>query len=156
MKSPLRPRLVNDPFRAEAMRQVRNECRSYMTRDQSRIGPIRQLIWFFLRYLPRMLRGEFLAWVYLAGGQPVGYGIIRKQGGRYWVTGGVKEAERGLGYGQKIFEDLIRKNRGADTYLDVLGSNYRARALYAKLGFKIVPRHAASPARDILVMVKNA
>jgi len=114
------------------MAQIRNECREFMTRDPRPISPIRQLEWFETEYLPedKPVRG-YLA---MLGETPIGFGLIRLEDHKLWVTGGLKRLYRGKGYGRQLFT-LLTEGHAVPVYLEVLIRNTVARNLYASLGF---------------------
>lgn len=131
---------ANEAF---TMMDIRNECRLFMTHNTDEILPEQQAEWYRNTYLPARERGEVFGYiVYAEEEQPIGYGLISKRDGRWWVSGGLSEAARGKGAGfflfdlmtQMIHEDL----RSEEAWLDVLNSNEHAKALYEKLGYTAV------------------
>ena len=120
---------------AQIMRGIRNQCRDYMTNDTSYIGFFRQARWWY------KVKSDPDWWLYLLwyNGSPIGYGIIRKKGLLYWVTGGIIEQSRGHGFGRKLFEFLSQvASNGHSAYLEVLKTNERAYALYKSLGYRVI------------------
>lgn len=122
---------------ALAMRKIRNDCREYMTHDQSFIGIRRQIRWFYDRYMPERERGRWRAWIFRYDGKPVGFGLIRLIGDNWWLTGGLLYDWRGRGLGEWIFSHLIDMS-GHNVYIDVLTTNHRALELYDRMGFRPV------------------
>lgn len=119
---------------ALTMRPIRNSCRSFMTRDQSEIGVLRQVWWWLTRdptVAPFLLDET---------GHAVGYGIILTKGHKGWLTGGLLPDARGRGLGKALFQGLCRQAKKADLQpmLEVLKSNPRAEHLYCSLGFKTI------------------
>ena len=151
----LRP--IQDALDIEAMRLCRNACREYMTRGSDEISQSQQQAWWsrmtstdpdFSTWRP------FLAW---DGSTVIGYGIVwhgahvlrdpnpalpgaERQA---WLTGGLLPQFRGRGDGRWLFERLVEHARafcGLPCWLEVRLDNYRARSLYARLGFVEVTR----------------
>lgn len=124
------------------LRNIRNECREFMTRDISYISEDQQIRWFeklkdnddntFKIYLLFIVEKGVIV-------SPIGYGLIRKEGDFYIVSGGLIESCRGKGYGNKLFEYLIG-NVDVDypVKLEVLKTNTKAFVIYNKLGFRVV------------------
>lgn len=126
----------------QILRNIRNECKDFMTRDTSYISEEQQKRWFerlqkenfndikvYLLYLVEM--GVICA--------PIGYGLIRKEGGFSLVSGGLIESCRGKGYGSILFDYLIKNvDKDFPIKLEVLKKNTRAFIIYNKLGFRVV------------------
>lgn len=128
------------------MRAVRNRVRQFLTHDQSQIGVVRQAGWFLREYRTGLRAGSIEAWLVTTGrGRAVGYGIVRWDRGRWWVTGALVPEGRGVGLGRRLFEfltlDALSRGRG-EAWLDVLDGNGRARRLYESLGYREVERSA--------------
>lgn len=111
---------------AQRVREIRNACRHYMTRDQRTISEEQQATWFAL--LPDNVQ------LYLL--DDVGYGLVRTDDARSWLTGGLVPEARGRGFGETLFRDLIAASP-AQPMLEVLRGNTPAYNLYRKLGFII-------------------
>lgn len=139
----LRPTVVRTREQVEKLRRVRNACRSFMTRDQSWISPVRQEEWWTERD-----RRAVKVFLYRSGASRtvVGYGLLRKSQRKTWLSGGLLARFRGKGLGRALFLHLCAEAGGA-THLEVLRSNVRARKTYASLGFVVVRRR-----RDLIVM----
>jgi GNAT superfamily N-acetyltransferase len=130
-------------FDALAMRRVRNTCRAFMTRDQSRISVLRQLRWWFAR--PPSVH----AYVADYQGDTIGYGLLVEDLGRAWLTGGLIPSERSRGFGTEVFRFLAHEagRLRLTPYLEVRASNLAGRRVYKKLGFVEIRRSG-----DILTM----
>lgn len=119
---------------AQIMRKIRNECRSFMTRNTKYISKRQQSIWY--RSLDENVFKLYLA---KADGVNVGYGILRVENDVFLVTGGVVKSFRGKGIGKYIFQSLIDEACVIDSSkkieLEVLNTNKPAKSLYDKLGF---------------------
>ena len=138
--------LVQYPDEMEVVRVIRNECKDYMTRDNSYITEEKQAT-FFDYYSKKLALGEMQVYLfakYTGQGQSLlknmnlGYGTIRQADGVAWIAGGLLAEHRGKGLGRELFELLLEKARQGKKpiLLEVLGSNYKAYNLYKKLGFK--------------------
>lgn len=146
-------REVVDVFDAEDMRLVRNEVAHFMTHNTGRISRQDQIAWFNNVYLPARARGEMIGYTMQEDAAPVGYGLITKRNGNYWVAGGLVESVRGRGLGKDLFNTLTERILdGMDdvAYLDVRVNNHPARGLYNGLGYTAVCRTAG-----LLVMSKG-
>jgi len=119
---------------ALTMRPIRNSCRSFMTRDQSEIGWLRQVWWWATR------DSDLAPYLLDEAGHAVGYGIILTAGRKGWLTGGLLPDARGRGLGKALFQGLCRHAKRADLHpmLEVLKNNPRAERLYHSLGFKTI------------------
>jgi len=131
--------LVNN---LEYIRNLRNSCRFYMTRDQGEITKEQQKLWY------NSLNDNIIPYIFLVMEDetriyPCGYGLIKYQHDNIaFLTAALSEDMRGKGLGRKIFSDLIEivKEKVDKICLEVLESNYRARKLYSSLGFKEINR----------------
>lgn len=117
--------MVEDANDFVAVAMVRNECRMFMTGNQSELTLRKQLNYMSgvkdVLVIAEIPIGRSLWW-------PVGYGLLRDG----WLTVGVAGGFRGIGVGRKICNDLIA--RGARR-LKVLVTNRRGISLYKKLMF---------------------
>ena len=124
------------------MMDIRNEVREFMTHNTAEILPAQQAEWYRETYLPARERGELFGYLVKNEDQTIGYGLISKRDGRWWVSGGLKEEARGQGAGYFLFEQMtlmIHEDlRSEEAWLDVLNSNEGARRLYEKLGYTAV------------------
>lgn len=124
------------------MMNIRNEVRHFMTHNTAVIMPEQQAEWYQETYLPARDRGELFGYLVKNEDQTIGYGLISKRDGRWWVSGGLTEAARGQGAGHFLFEQMtlvIHKDlRSEEAWLDVLNTNESARRLYEKLGYTAV------------------
>lgn len=123
----MRSRPVQTAAEVETLRLIRNSCREFMTRDRSEITPNQQARWF------EHFGGLVL--LFSHSGIDVGYGLVRREGGKGWVSGGLLPEWRGKGMGAHIFKRLCSAVGGEDAWLEVLSTNHRAIKLYLDLGF---------------------
>jgi ribosomal protein S18 acetylase RimI-like enzyme len=146
---------VTTEAHAEMVRQVRNECRAYMTRDTDSIGPEKQRAWFhdldkkanrlFVFYVTGVDSCCGACWS-TAGG----YGLCRLIAGKWWVSGGLSSEFQGKGLGKALFGHLLSVT-GTPCWLEVLEHNTRAMNTYKRLGFVEKSREAG-----IVTMVKSS
>lgn len=138
---------------AQIMREFRNECREYMTHNTAEIMEDEQVEWYRETYLPAREKGELFGYIVRREDEEaIGYGLISKRDGRWWLSGGLAEDARGEGAGfflfdmmtQMVHEDL----RSEASWLDVLNTNAGAKRLYEKLGYA-----AVSSTEKLTVMV---
>lgn len=123
---------------AQTVRRIRNACRLYMTRDISYISEDQQEAWF------SQLNDDiklFLMNVTVYPGvayYTVGFGYVVRSGDEAYLTGGLMEQYRGLGYGKKLFLHLLETAKSFNTKritLEVLNTNVVAERLYKSIGF---------------------
>lgn len=130
---------VETQSEVEYLRVIRNDCRSFMTRNPNYISSEEQLKWFetlsddIVVYL--LFNIEFGVIV-----SPIGYGLLRLENGFITISGGLVESERGKGYGSWLFEHLVNlaKEYNSPIRLEVLKSNIKAFGIYSKLGFRVI------------------
>jgi len=99
-----------------------------------------QVEWYRETYLPARERGELFGYIVRREDEePIGYGLISKRDGRWWVSGGLAADARGEGAGYFLFNemtDMIHEDlRSEEAWLDVLNTNQGAKRLYRKLGY---------------------
>lgn len=122
---------------AMLMRDARNSCREFMTRNQSHIDYGQQLLWWKIK------KDSIIPFVVdLNEGLGIGYGLIQLDKFRAWLTAGLHPEVRGQGLGTEVFRFLTQEAERLERIpaLEVLSSNAPAMAVYRKLGF--VERHA--------------
>lgn len=130
------------------MRTIRNEVRLSLTHDTSWISWVRQVWWYYNTYRLATVDGRLQAYLVWHDQSPVGYGLLRVDGNKCWITGALIEAVRGQGYGRLLFDALTFMARAwGEPWLDVRRDNHVARSLYARLGFRVTEERG-----DILVM----
>lgn len=130
---------VDNLERAEALRVIRNTCRTYMTNNTNVISEEEQKEWFESLDRSQMIPFLFMENCHGVCVDSVGYGLIRSVEGFTVLTGGLIETERSKGLGAKLFLQLIDKARelfDQPIQLEVLNANERAKRLYYRLGFK--------------------
>ena len=120
-----RPNCFND---LESMRLIRNSCREFMTHNTSFITQEQQFQWW--EYVKDQ-------WTYLyldLDDTPIGYGLVKKEENKMWVSGGLLPEYRGKGFGRELFEHLTWACEG-DAWLEVKEDNLLARKTYVDLGY---------------------
>jgi len=114
------------------VRTVRNECRRFLTNDTSNISVLRQV-----RFWIDLKNKENIEVYYVeVDGEVIGYGLIKVDGKKKWITGGVKAAYRGVGLGRELFQRLVYFSLPYEVWLEVMDWNVNALALYRSLGFR--------------------
>ena len=126
------------------MMDIRNEVREFMTHNTAEIMPAEQAEWYRKTYLPARDRGEIFGYLVRdsESDQAIGYGLISKRDGKWWVSGGLKSEARGQGAGYFLFSEMTQfiheDLRSEEAWLDVLNSNEAAQHLYRKIGYTAV------------------
>ena len=123
------PVAVETRYHVEVLRYIRNSCASYMTRHRDIISIEQQQLWW-----KTLNRETWKVFIYWLGNMIVGFGVLRLEDGKYWVTGGLIENARGHGLGRELFAHLINLVED-NIWLEVLETNKVAHRLYIKLGF---------------------
>jgi len=126
---------VSTPEEVEQLRVIRNECRTFMTRNNSYITESEQQNWFKNKSLDITV---FLLYNILDGvvSFPIGYALIKKEETCYSISGGITENYRDKGIGERLFNCILEKiPKNSVVELEVLKSNIRARMVYTKIGF---------------------
>jgi ribosomal protein S18 acetylase RimI-like enzyme len=142
---------INNFFQAIQLKDIRNQCRSYMTNDTSRINFVRQIYWFYKVYKKENREKKITCYLFKVENKVVGFGVIRKFSNKFWITGGLKQDQRGKGIGKILFGKIIENVPASDVWLEVLRSNIVAHKLYQKLGFKKV-QSKSTKLRKIILM----
>lgn len=125
---------------AEDMRAIRNDCRTFMTRNAHEITRDEQIEWFtrldFDTTMPFI--GIVSSGIY--GANPIAYGLVRLIDDKWWLSGGLRKIWRGQGYGRELFAGLARRvhARKRTAWLEVRKTNGTAERLYRSLGFVLV------------------
>jgi ribosomal protein S18 acetylase RimI-like enzyme len=135
--------LVMVPVRTEndveRLRQIRNVCKDFMTRNTSEISYEQQQNWY--KNINKEFNKLYLLHKIYYGvvGEMIGYGYIRVEDGVVLLTGGLIESERGKGYGSVLFENLVKNSEpfNLPIKLEVLKTNMKAFAVYNKIGFRV-------------------
>lgn len=126
---------VNSLWQSVILMFIRNDCREFMTHDQSKITLHKQLKWFN----DINSKMNFAAYIFWNGIIPIGYGLFKKRqdDDRVWISGGILKVFRGKHFGSMLFEKLINIQDG-ELWLDVFKTNTAAIRIYKKLGFRKV------------------
>lgn len=145
---------IGNFYEALKVREIRNECREFMTNDTSKISFIKQVFWYFKVYKEENKKGNLMCYIFKNELNNSGFALVRRSSGRYWITGGLKSSERGKGLGKTLFKNLIKVIPTKEIWLEVLDSNIAAKKIYSTLGFKKL-RKKDSNGQRILVMRLN-
>lgn len=124
----------------ESLRILRNECRSFMTRNTNNISYEQQKFWY--ENLDRDNNKLFLVYEthYGVALSVIGYGYIRNEYDCCLLSGGLSSDSRGKGYGSILFSFLVENSKkfNKPIKLEVLKSNIVAFSIYNKLGFRVI------------------
>jgi GNAT superfamily N-acetyltransferase len=132
---------ITSLFQALVMRRIRNEVRAYLTGNSQHISFVGQVVWYFRVYKPAFEAERMVGYLLVVDGKAIGYGLIRLDHDRWWVTGAILKKWRGRGFGRVLFNHLtvLASNYAhRDAWLRVFKWNQRAIKLYTKLGYKPV------------------
>ena len=131
---------VKNAEEVEELRNIRNECRSFMTRHNQTISPQQQQEW--CNKLDKDTNKLYLLHKVIDGvvSYIIGYGYIRVENNEVLLTGGLNESERGKGHGTQLFKYLVEnaKQFKLPIKLELLKTNTRAFAVYNSIGFRVV------------------
>lgn len=122
------------------LRNIRNECKNFMTRSTEYITIEQQDLWYSnldrTKNLPYLLYSIDMGVIF----SPIGYGFIREENGSILLSGGLIESERGKGYGSCLFNILLKQalKKKLPIKLEVLKTNNKAFSIYNGLGFRVV------------------
>lgn len=130
---------VKSLWQAFVMRAIRNDCRAYMTKDKRSIGYLRQIVWYFTKYLDRTSLKNLVGYLFYEGNKPVGYGLVllneRKNEKGVWISGGLLASERGRGLGKQLFKLIVDEWGWRPLLLEVFDTNKAAKKIHRELGF---------------------
>ena len=121
---------------AEILRNIRNDCREYMTRSTDYITNEQQRQWFVDAHKKYEL---YIAYAVEQGSIVVdaGFGVIHKNEQEFLLTGGLLTSFRDKGLGKVVFKFLIDQcTKTLPIRLEVLKTNTRAFKTYESLNFK--------------------
>lgn len=128
---------IND---ALVVRDIRNQCRTYLTNYTGYIGILRQIYWYFTYYRRAAREGTYRVFLTRnSKNQPVGFGALLRHDQELLVTECVKEKYRGKGYGQAILKKLINIGKREKLVLvaEIRNTNKASIALHEKNKFKL-------------------
>lgn len=148
---------------------VRNECRDGLTHDTHELTLENQKVWrtrcwvvgedwttaLTSSYVSSWEREWYEPYLLMDEDWPIGYGLLKWDGDKYWMTIGLVAAYRGKGLSRLLIHYITEMGHrdGAEVWLDVLNENRKAYEGYLKAGYKIVERDAEKHDRiDITVM----
>jgi len=118
------------------VRKIRNQCRLFMTNFISEIGYREQFNWYYKTYRKENKKMKMFCFLFYVNNDAVGFGFVRESKNKFWITGGLKENQRGKGYGKLLFKEIVNSVPAKEVWLEVLASNTAAKKIYNELGFK--------------------
>ena len=113
----------------EWLRFIRNQCRAWMTNHRDWITPEQQMTWWQTRDTEHVK-----AWLYRIGVQPIGFGLLRFDGHRWWATLGIRQRWRGEGHGKAIYRHLSQQSPD-EVWIEVLSNNGASLGAARSAGF---------------------
>lgn len=115
------------------LRQLRNECREFMTQNTEEISEGAQLMWW------QNVAGnqDWRVWlVYVPGWEEaVGFALLRRSGARWYATLGLRQWLRGQGYGTLIYQ-MLRAESPEDVWAAIKQENTASVRAAEKAGYK--------------------
>jgi RimJ/RimL family protein N-acetyltransferase len=131
---------LNSLSDALTVRDIRNQCRTYLTNYTGYIGLPRQIFWYFTYYKKAARAGIYRIFVVRdSKNQPMGYGALHHIGNELLVTECIAEKYRGQGYGNAILKKLISiaDNEKFPVTAEIWATNKISIALHKKCGFTL-------------------
>lgn len=122
------------------IRNIRNDCRSYLTNYIKYISVFQQTRWYFSYYIKALSLKKYRIYILRnKESEAVGYGALSLQDNKLYVTECLKSEFRHQGYGTAILKHLItiadREKRSI--VAEIWKSNKKSIALHKKFGFKL-------------------
>jgi GNAT superfamily N-acetyltransferase len=129
---------IDNLEKAEELRILRNECAEWMTKDTRQISAQDQRIF----YWQKLATGKVEGFLMYDDGYPVAYGLLiwdEKISGRAWSSTGVREAERGNGYGRKVTIENVRRAHahGVPMWAEVRRDNAGQQRICLTIGYQV-------------------
>jgi len=122
----------------ELLRNIRNECCSFMTNNSNKISKLEQKRFFEIKpenYKIFLLHEIDFGVIESA----IGYGLIKDNENESIITLGLSENCRNKGYGKHLLKLLILNcSNNKPIRLEVLKTNTKALSLYNNLNFRII------------------
>ena len=128
---------VDDLYKAEVLRVLRNECAGWMTKDTSHISEQRQVEFFY----QKITTGKIEGFLMFSDGEPVAYGLlIWDEEGRAWSSTGVKASGRGQGFGRAVTVENVRRAHahGVPMWAEVRADNAGQQKICHTIGYHVV------------------
>lgn len=131
---------VSDIKEIEILRNLRNECKDFMTRFTDEITSEQQVKWY--NSIDKTKHKIYLLYNITHGVicDCIGYGYIRVEDNFVLLTGGLTKTQRGKGFGSTLFQYLVENSKqfNIPIKLEVLKKNIIAFSVYNKIGFRVV------------------
>ncbi|HAV94011.1 MAG TPA: hypothetical protein DCW33_03980 [Proteobacteria bacterium] len=130
---------INSLVDALAVRKLRNECCNCFTNHQKKIALFRQVYWYYFQYRILRATSDYRVFLFrLSSGRSVGFGALAKQDEGLYVTECVGCDFRGLGFGTKILEAMIKVSdqEGLNLIAEIWADNQPSIGLHEKMGFE--------------------
>lgn len=113
---------VDSWWKAIDLMNVRNQCRQGMTHNTHEITTEQQWKFWCDELKPAT---TYEAYLLLDGDTPIGYGLLKWDSERYWMTAGLTEAVRGKGLSRLIINFITEMGHraGKEVMIDVYDDN---------------------------------
>src|SRR6266498_2476005 len=93
------------------LRLIRNTCRDGFAHDTAEISPTQQVKWWHAN------EGRLIAFLYRnLYGFPVGYALLREEGGAWWSSVAILPHHSGKGYGKAVTRHIVRQSPAGVVY----------------------------------------
>jgi RimJ/RimL family protein N-acetyltransferase len=128
---------VNNLPEVLIVRNIRNECRNYLTNYTKYISLIGQIWWYFTYYRQASHAGIYRIFLARDKGKAIGFGALRLSAGKLLVTECIASEYRGQGYGFAILKKLmeVAQREKLPLIAEIRSSNTASIALHTKCGF---------------------
>lgn len=140
----VRPVTTDDDV--EMLRVIRNSGRQWMTRMTSEITREQQRTWWEARD-PVVCP----IWIASVAQTTIGYGLLRRDGGRWWASLAVRPSMRGQGFGTQIYRYLALATP-EDVWAEIYADNTASLRAALRAGFQLA---YAQDKLAVLVYRKN-
>lgn len=142
---------VTTPAQAEELRQLRNQCREFMTVNPG-LTVTKDMQRAFFK--SQITTGRVKVLLLRYGGAAVAYGLLRGgHDGNPWMSCGVAAGSRGKSYGTVIVRAITELghdlNPGQPVMLEVWQDNWPARRVYEKAGYRVTGERVRDGGRVI-------
>lgn len=117
---------------------IRNECRHFMTHDQSEISSSQQKTWYQTIYTQQTPQ-KYWVWVLKEQNDKIiGYCAAKDEAEGVYITEGLLEKKRGRGLGTFMLTSLISQKlfKHKPLLADIFTHNHTSIALHRKFGFE--------------------
>lgn len=131
--------LVRNWDQAKILLEIRNQCRDGMTNHTDEISLDQQKVFFDKHLHPEYGDGLYRAYLLVEHNIPVGYGGLKWDGEKYWMTIGVINTHRGRGLSRRLTKLITQMaiKEGKQVWLNCWEDNFAFHG-YLDCGYNIV------------------